>query len=254
MRVLALWTGLHGNTDCRNCRMDYHTPKRAVNQLLLRYAGREHRPVFFDVDAVFPQLRALEAAYPLIRAEWDALSDGGVGMPRYHDVNRPATEISAGTGGDWKVFMLELLGHRPEANRARCPATCAALAQVPNVLQAFFSVLDPGKSIPEHDGPYVGYLRYHLGIRVPRERPPHIRVAGQAYTWQEGEGVLFDDSWPHEVVNHASEPRVVLIVDVPRPLPLLPRLVNNFVLWGLAAPLYGKKVAQKAERYGADLL
>lgn len=87
---------------------------------------------------------------------------------------------------------------------------------------------------------------------MPRERPPHIRVAGQAYTSKEGEGVLFDDSWPHEVVNDASEPRVVLIVDVPRPL--LPRMVNNFVLWGLAAPLNGKKGTQKVERYGGDLL
>lgn len=92
---------------------------------------------------------------------------------------------------------------------------------------------------------------------MPRERPPHIRVAGQAYTSKEGEGVLFDDSWPHEVVNDASEPRVVLIVYVPRPLPLplplLPRMVNNFVLWGFAAPLNGKKVTQKVERYGGDL-
>ncbi|MCE4554690.1 aspartyl/asparaginyl beta-hydroxylase domain-containing protein [Roseateles cellulosilyticus] len=234
--------------------MDYHSPKRAVNHLLLRYAGQQQRPVFFDIDVVYPSLRALERAYALIRAECDALLAERVDMPRYHDVNRPATAISATTPGDWKVFMLELLGHRPGTNRALCPATCAALAEVPGVLQAFFSVLDPGKSIPAHDGPYLGYLRYHLGVRVPRRNPPIIRVAGQRYEWKEGEGVLFDDSWPHEVINEASEPRVVLIVDVPRPLPLLPRLVNHFVLWGLAAPLYGKKVVQKADRHGGDLL
>jgi hypothetical protein len=37
-------------------------------------------------------------------------------------------------------------------------------------------------------------------------------------------GVLFDDSWPHEVVN-------------------------NFVLWGMASPLYGKKVVDKANHF-----
>ena len=97
--------------------------------------------------------------------------------------------------------MLELLGHKPAANRARCPATVAALEKVPGVLQAFFSVLDPGKCIPAHDGPYVGYLRYHLGLRVPAENPPQIRVAGQPYTWKEGESVMFDDSWPHAAVG-----------------------------------------------------
>jgi len=157
-------------------------------------------------------------------------------MPRYHEVNPPSTEISTSTEGNWNVFMLELLGRRPERNRARCPDTCAALQQVPGILQAFFSVLEPGKSVPLHDGPYIGYLRYHLGVRVPKDDPPLIRVAGREYVWKDGEGVMFDDSWPHEVVNRSREPRVVLVVDLPRPLPLVPRLVNNFMLWGVAAP------------------
>ncbi len=235
-------------------RFDYHKPKDAVNGLLLRYAGYDTRPVFYDIDAVCPQLRELEHAFPQIRAEFDALVDGRVTMPRYHDVNRPATEISASTSGNWNVFMLELLGHRVDNNRMRCPATCEALSKVPGILQAFFSVLDPGKSVPLHDGPYVGYLRYHLGVRVPEKQPPLIRVAGREYMWKNGEGVLFDDSWPHEVINNSSDARAVLIVDIPRPLPLLPRLVNNFVLWGMAAPLYGRKVVEKANRYNGDLL
>ena len=122
------------------------------------------------------------------------------------------------------------------------------------MLQAFFSVLEPGKSVPLHDGPYLGYLRYHLGVRVPKDDPPQIRVAGQPYVWKEGEGVMFDDSWPHEVVNHSREPRVVLIVDVPRPLPLLPKLVNDFVLWKITARTYANKVVGKVDRYSGDLV
>jgi len=52
-------------------------------------------------------------------------------------------------------------------------------------------------------------LRNHLGIRVPKDNPPLIRVAGREYVWKEGEGVIFDDSSPHEVVNHSREARVV---------------------------------------------
>jgi aspartyl/asparaginyl beta-hydroxylase (cupin superfamily) len=234
--------------------MDYHGVKSAINRFLLRYAGWDRRPVFFDVDTVCPALRQLERAYPRIRAEVDALLAQRTAMPCYHEVNKPATEISTATEGNWKVFMLELLGHRPQRNRARCPATCAALQRVPGVLQAFFSVLEPGKSVPLHDGPYVGYLRYHLGVRVPKDDPPLIRVAGREYVWKEGEGVMFDDSWPHEVINRSREPRIVLIVDVPRPLPLLPRLVNNLVLWGLAAPAYARSVIGKVDQYSGDLV
>jgi aspartate beta-hydroxylase/beta-hydroxylase len=233
--------------------MDYHGFKSAVNRYLLRYADGDRRPVFHDIDTICPALRELEKAYPAIRAEADALMAQRVEMPNYHEVNKPATRISTTTAGHWKVFMLELLGRRPERNRAQCPATCAALERVPGVLQAFFSVLEPGKSIPLHDGPYIGYLRYHLGVRVPKDAPPMIRVKGQPYVWKDGEGVLFDDSWPHEVINHSREPRVVLIVDLPRPLPLLPRLVNSALLWGLAAPAYASKVIAKAETYGGDL-
>ena len=49
-------------------------------------------------------------------------------------------------------------------------ATCRVLEGVPNLLQAFFSVLDPGKSIPLHKGPYLGYLRYHLGLHSPQSQ------------------------------------------------------------------------------------
>jgi aspartate beta-hydroxylase len=234
--------------------MDYHGVKSAINRFLLRYADHDRRPVFFDIDAICPQLRELERAYPKIRAEADALMAQRVAMPSYHEVNTPATAISTTTAGKWKVFMLELLGHKPEGNRARCVQTCAALEKVPGILQAFFSVLEPGKSVPLHDGPYIGYLRYHLGIVVPKDAPPCIVVKGQPYTWKEGEAVIFDDSWPHEVINHSKEPRVVLIVDLPRPFPFLPRMVNNFVLWGLAAPTYAKKVVGKANNYSGDLL
>ena len=234
--------------------MDYHGVKSAINRFLLRYVGWDQRPVYFDIDAICPPLRELERAWPQIRAELDALLAQRVAMPNYHDINKPATEISSSTEGNWKVYMLELLGHKPDGNRARCPKTVAALARVPGILQAFFSVLEPGKSVPIHDGPYLGYLRYHLALKVPTDNPPSIRVKGQPYTWKEGEAVMFDDSWPHEVVNHSKQPRVVLIVDVPRPLPWLPRMVNHFVLWGVAAPAYANKVINKANSYSGDLM
>lgn len=233
--------------------MDYHRFKSALNHFLLPYAGGNRRPVFYDIDRVCPALRNLERAYPRIRAEADALLARRVDMPSYDQVNPPSTKIAATTHGRWNVFLLELLGQGPEQNRALCPATCAALARMPGRLQAFFSVMEPGKQVPLHVGPYVGYLRYHLGVHVPAENPPRLRVAGKEYVWKDGEGVMFDDSWPHEVINPSDEPRVVLIVDVPQPFPLLPRLVNPAVLWGAAAPLYGRKVVRRAQNYHGSL-
>lgn len=108
----------------------------------------------------------------------------------------------------------------PKANQARCPLTTALLHKIPNVYQAFFSILDPKKSIPAHSGSYLGYLRYHLGLQVPKDNPPRMRVKDQIHTWEEGRSIVFDDSWEHEVYNESEDIRAVLIVDFLRPLPL----------------------------------
>ena len=230
--------------------VDYHLFKTALNRFLAQYCGRDRRPAFLDIPTAYPALGTLTAAFPAIRAEFDRLTAARVALPEYHDVDRGEAKISAVTPARWSVYMLDVLGHRLDENRARCPETCRALGRVPGVVQAFFSVLDPGKSIPPHDGPYLGYLRYHLALRVPRVAPPSLIVKGQRYVWREGEGVLFDDSWPHAVENRSPEPRAVLIVDVRRPLPLVPRLVNDLCLW-VARHTYGRGVARKVREFAA---
>jgi aspartate beta-hydroxylase len=232
-------------------KLDYHIAKDVVNAYLDRYTGGAQRPTFFDLQETAPALAAVAAAYPSIRAEFDRLPVSPDALPQYHEVDPGEAKISNTTPKRWSVFMLEILGHRLEANRARCPETCRALDQVPNLIQAFFSILEPGKSIPEHEGPYRGYLRFHLALKVPNERPPKLVVNGQAYVWKEGEAVLFDDSWPHAVVNDSPGTRAVLIVDIRRPLPYAPDLFNRFITDVAARHTYGRKVARTAEHFAS---
>lgn len=229
--------------------MDYHPFKARLNRFLLRHVGGDRRPAFFDVDETYPALGHVTRAYPAIREECAQLLARREKLPRYHEVD-PGERAISGADSDrhWYVFMLYILGHKPAANRALCPATSEALARVPNLVQAFFSILDPGKRVPRHEGPYLGYLRYHLGLHIPQDRPPHLIVNSQEYTWKAGQAIMFDDSWPHEVINESREPRVVLIVDVLRPLPLFASLVNRLVMYGLARPTYGRSVARRVAR------
>ncbi len=208
-------------------------PLRLVNAVLDLHVGGRRRGVFFDIDRTFPALREVDRNYAAIRQELKAILPGWRELPAYHELDAAQTRISASTAGRWNVFLLYAVGERPEANRARCPQTCAVLDRIPGLFQAFFSILEGGKSIPEHCGPYRGYLRYHLPLLVPARNPPSIRVHDVRHTWQEGRSVLFDDSWDHEVYNDADDIRVVLIVDVLRPLPplfgALNRLVSVFI-------------------------
>ena len=232
-------------------KLDYHIFKSVANAFFGMFIGRRTRPTLFDIQKSYPGLDHVTRAYPAIRNEFDRLIEDWKELPQYHEIDPGERAISSTTPNRWNVFMLEIMGHRPAQNRAYCPETCRALAQVPNMIQAFFSILDPGKSVPEHEGPYLGYLRYHLGVRVPAENPPKLIVNKQEYVWREGEAVLFDDSWPHSVVNHSDELRAVLIVDVRRPLPLFADLVNRLLVDVVGRHTYGRALARKAEEFAS---
>jgi hypothetical protein len=55
-------------------------------------------------------------------------------------------------------------------------------------------------------------------------------------------------------VNHSSELRAVLIVDVRRPLPLFADLVNRLVVDVIARHTYGRALARKAEEFASTRL
>jgi aspartyl/asparaginyl beta-hydroxylase (cupin superfamily) len=215
----GLWTRLHTL---------YREPIGAFNWRYHREAGGENRPPFYDIDETYPTLRLLDQSYPVIRKEMEAVLNYKERIPRYHDLDKGENYISGSLDPDksWRVFMLRSMVGSPRANQAKCPRTTALLRRIPNIYQAFFSILDPGKSIPAHNGFYFGYLRYHLGLRIPKTNPPTMRVKDRYHTWEEGRSILFDDSWNHEVYNKSDDLRVVFIVDVLRPMPFALHAAN----------------------------
>lgn len=175
--------------------------------------------MFHDVEAVCPELKRIDQNFEAIRGELQNILPVRHRFPLYHEADRNQVGISD-TGQDWRVFFL--LVKYPDihlSNADLCPRTMEVLRGIPRILVAFFSILEPGKSVPAHTGPSFSYLRYHTAFKVPRRNPPSIRLKDQHYTWKEGESILFDDSWEHEVYNESDDVRVVLITDVMRPAP-----------------------------------
>jgi len=95
-----------------------------------------------------------------------------------------------------------------------------------------FSILAPGKTIPQHRGPYNGVLRLHVGLRVLTSEPHicAIRVNGETRTWANDEVLLFDDSYQHDAWNLTDQYRAVLFVYFMRPLPLLAHWLNTLMI------------------------
>jgi aspartyl/asparaginyl beta-hydroxylase (cupin superfamily) len=214
-----------------------------INAFFDRAVGGSNRPAVFRV-AEFPALANVTAHWRDVQAEADALLVGNAAWPRYHELDPHMSRIAGAheTDKSWRVFLLHAMGENPAANQRLCPRTTALLQTIPGLYQAFFSLLDAGKSVPSHEGPYRGYLRYHLGLRVPALAPPHLRVRDVTHTWTEGGDFLFDDSLEHEVINPGGGPRVILIIDILRPLPPLYAAVNRWFVRHVIARLYARRL------------
>jgi beta-hydroxylase len=106
---------------------------------------------------------------------------------------------------------------------------------VPGMNTAFFSIISAGKHIPPHRGPFKGVVRHHLGLVVPEPRERcRIRVGSEVRHWEEGRSLVFDDTYEHEVWNDTDGLRVVLFLDVVRPLRFPVNLLNRLILFLIA--------------------
>ncbi len=183
---------------------------------------------FLPTEGV-PWIEHLEANWKVIRRELEAVLVDRAMLPNFQDISTDQRYLTE--GDDWKTCFLYGFGFRSEPNCARCPETAALVEAIPDMQTAFFSILAPGKHIPEHRGPYKGLLRYHLGLKIPE---PHeqcrIEVGGEVRHWEEGRSLLFDDTYLHEAWNDSDEVRVVLFVDVVRPVRAPADLLNRAVI------------------------
>lgn len=136
---------------------------------------------------------------------------------------------TAGLRDDWAAVREEAVrvalqaealpgGATIEHTLARCPHTAAAVARIPGLHSASFSILAPGAHIPERRGATKGLITCHLGLIVPRDGDVRMRVHDRTVRWAEGETLVFDDTYRHEVWNDTSGTRVVLLIQFERPL------------------------------------
>lgn len=187
----------------------------AVNEATINKFGPE-TPAIWDPDQ-FEWARTIEAGYPAVRAEVEALLAGPKEIPHIEDVTGG---IPQGNIGPWRSFVLMHQGRWIDWNCEKCPATTELVKQVPGLTMAGFSVLEPGTHITEHRGPNKGALRYQLGVIVPGEPGDcRIRVGHEMIVWADGEGCMFDFTVPHEAWNDSDGIRVLLMLEVVTPLP-----------------------------------
>lgn len=166
--------------------------------------------------STFPWTTALRDHWQAIRAEAEALLPRLEAVPPLRAVSPDHRRIAQ--SDLWKSFFLWGYGYRMDDNCARCPATAALVDRIPGLNSAFFSILLPGTHIKPHRGPTKGLVTCHLGLVVPAGDACRMQIEDRIVGWREGEWLVFDDTRRHEVRHHGDTPRIVLLVQVKRPL------------------------------------
>jgi len=180
------------------------------------YNSKINSPAYLDLNEHFPDHEILKQNWKEIKKEIEGVIRSGKKLPKFHEVDNGQDYISNNDDSSWSLLNLLLYDMWHKKNIKMCPKTSSLLRSVRGVKSAYFSVLSPGKHIPPHKGPYKGIIRYQLALSVPKSGECKLIVDNKEYFWKEGEGVLFDDTYVHEVQNKTKEVRIALLLDIKR--------------------------------------
>jgi beta-hydroxylase len=190
--------------------------------LFSRVPAKPYLPV-----SEFPELELLRSHWQDIREEARKLAEAG-------EIRKAGSYNDAGFNSffktGWTRFHLKWYDEAHPSARELCPLTTELLQRIPSVKAAMFAALPPGGRLVTHRDPFAGSMRYHLGLVTPNDDRCFISVDGERYSWRDGEGVIFDETYLHWAENQSDQMRIILFCDVERPLnnPVA-RAINRFI-------------------------
>lgn len=158
----------------------------------------------------------------MLEDNWEMIRDEAIALRNLEKIQAAQRNDDAGFNSffkeGWKRFYLKWYDAKHPSAEKFCPKTVALLSQIKCVKAAMFAELPPGGKLNPHRDPFAGSLRYHLGLLTPNDDRCFIEVNQQRYSWRDGQGVMFDETYVHSAYNNADSNRIVLFCDVERPM------------------------------------
>ena len=134
--------------------------------------------------------------------------------------------------GKWQAYILYKSGKRQIRECSYAPITCRMFSNITQITNnsfgsVKFSLMQSGTHVVSHSASTNFRIRSHLGLDIPHEKIARsganslskIRIANEYLRWENGQLIVFDDSFEHEVWHYDSQnrSRLILIVDIIHP-------------------------------------
>lgn len=192
-------------------------------------------PPVFEFHETFSSIVPFSKEWQRIKVEALNISANISSVPRFHEIMSQQSDISANDKHDWRMFIVKAYGVIIPKNASRCPVLAELVSSNPDILTATLSFLAPHKHIPKHRGPFRGVIRYYLGLSVPLtfdgQPSTVLTIDGTEYRIGDGQWILWDDTYEHEVLNKSNEMRIALLLDVRRKgMPLDMELLSRILI------------------------
>ncbi|WP_051908817.1 aspartyl/asparaginyl beta-hydroxylase domain-containing protein [Candidatus Odyssella acanthamoebae] len=202
---------------------DHSTFMAPINCFMYMFSKVPNTP-YLD-RRLFPELDIFKDNWQIIRQEaLQLLEQGNIKSSEKRDDIGFNSFFKRG----WKRFYLKWYSDPLPSAVATCPKTLELIAKVSSVKAAMFTFLPAGSRLGLHRDPYAGSLRYHLGLITPNSNQCFIEVDGERYVWQDGEDVLFDETYLHQAENQTDVDRLIFFCDVARPMS---NRLTTFIQW-----------------------
>ena len=138
-------------------------------------------------------------------------------------------KINSAKNPSWRLFGL-ILNKNVLPDAELCPDTIKLLqSSSSRILNAGFSVLEPGCYIGEHKDYDNKFYRLHIPLIIPKknnnieqsfisksqsENLCVLQVENDYRIWKDNEYFIFDDTCLHDAWNNTTDIRIVLLVDL----------------------------------------
>jgi beta-hydroxylase len=221
----------------------YMNPIEALYMMSALITLGTRTPEFLDKDVYFPMNRVFEdpTNFKLLKEEVENVLEKTGGGDSLTMTSATFSGQNKYIGSDircengitkaWRVINIKAGDEYSAVAHKYFPNLVRLLRSVPQIGTCSISVLQDGVHIPIHVGYYKGIMRYMIPIVVPKDRENVFLCVNELkYCWTEGVGVLWDDTYPHKVYNNTNELRVVIYMDVVRPLSWGLNALNRFIL------------------------